>query len=73
MNGVDPNNVFALIAAAMATADAISQDGRQSLDSRDGAGRLRDALRSWRGVAFELRDWTPAASRAPGTTGGAAV
>lgn len=69
MNGVDPNNVFALIAAAMATADAISQDTRQSLDRRDGAGRLRDALRSWKGLAFEYRDWTPAASRVPATTG----
>ncbi|CAM8821730.1 hypothetical protein [Burkholderia pseudomallei] len=59
MNGVDPNNVFALIAAAMATADAIAQDTRQTPDTRDGAGRLRDGLRNWRGVAFELRDWAP--------------
>lgn len=59
MNGVDPNNVFALIAAAMATADSIAQDTRQTPDTRDGAGRLRDGLRSWRGVAFELRDWAP--------------
>ncbi|MPV66397.1 hypothetical protein [Burkholderia sp. BE17] len=69
MNGVDPNNVFALIAAAMATADAINQDTRQPLDSRDGAGRLRDALRSWRGVAFDLRGWTPATPTASATTG----
>ncbi|WP_128972296.1 hypothetical protein [Burkholderia pseudomallei] len=66
---MDSNNIFALIAAAMATAEAISQDTRQSLDSRDGAGRLRDALRSWRPLAWELRDWTPAASRVPATTG----
>ncbi|MDN7545452.1 hypothetical protein [Burkholderia cenocepacia] len=69
MNGIDPNNVFALIAAAMATADVINQDTRQPVDSRDGAGRLRDALRSWKGLAFEYRDWKPAASTASATTG----
>ncbi|MGV4630360.1 hypothetical protein [Burkholderia pseudomallei] len=73
MNGVDSNNIFALIAAAMATADAINQDTRQSLDNRAAAGRLRDGLRSWKGLAFEYRDWTPAASRVPATTGGAAA
>ncbi|CAJ3409171.1 Uncharacterised protein [Burkholderia pseudomallei] len=61
MNGVDPNNLFALLTTAIGTADAISQDTRQSLDSRDGAGRLRDALRSWKGLAFNYREWTPAA------------
>lgn len=61
MTGVDPNNLFALLTTAIGTADAISQDTRQSLDSRDGAGRLRDALRSWKGLAFNYREWTPAA------------
>ncbi|KVR94063.1 MULTISPECIES: hypothetical protein [Burkholderia cepacia complex] len=69
MNGVDPNNIFALIAAAMATADAINQDARQSLDNRAAAGRLRDGLRSWKGLAFSYRDWTPAAPSASATNG----
>jgi hypothetical protein len=59
MTGVDPNNVFALINGAIATADAISQDARQSIDRRTAAGRLRDSLRSWKGLAFAYKDWTP--------------
>ena len=65
MSGLDPNNLFALVNGAIATADAISQDARQSLDSRAAAGRLRDGLRSWKGVAFNYRDWTPAAPATP--------
>lgn len=72
MNGVDPNNLFALLTTAIGTADAISQDTRQTLDSRAAAGRLRDALRSWRPLAWELRDWTPASPTASATTGGPA-
>ena len=67
MSGIDQNNLFAMLAGTIATADAISQDTRQTLDSRAAAGRLRDALRSWRPLAFEFRDWMPAASSA--TTG----
>ncbi|OXJ17243.1 hypothetical protein [Burkholderia sp. HI2500] len=59
MSGVDSSNIFALITAAMATADTISQDPRQSADSRAAAGRLRDGLRSWKGLAFQYRDWAP--------------
>ncbi|NVH69338.1 hypothetical protein G4D37_24710 [Burkholderia pseudomallei] len=69
MSAIDQNNLFAMLAGTIATADAISQDARQTLDSRAAAGRLRDALRSWRPLAFNYRDWTPAASSAPATTG----
>ncbi|OXI91046.1 hypothetical protein CFB40_12135 [Burkholderia sp. AU31652] len=60
MSGIDQNNLFAMLAGTIATADEISQDVRVPLDSRAAAGRLRDALRSWRPLAFALKDWTPA-------------
>lgn len=69
MSGIDQNNLFAMLAGTIATAHAISQDTRQTLDSRAAAGRLRDALRSRRPLAFEFCDWTPAASSAPATDG----
>lgn len=69
MSEIDQNNLFMMLAGTIATADAISQDARQSPDSRAAAGRLRDALRSWRPLAWNYRDWTPAAPTASATTG----
>ncbi|CAJ0742310.1 hypothetical protein [Ralstonia mannitolilytica] len=64
MNGIE-NNVFALLVASIATADAINQDTRMPMTDRAAAGRLRDALKSWRSLAYEYRDWTPAAPAKP--------
>lgn len=64
MNGIE-NNVFALLVAGIATADAISQDVRMPMTDRAAAGRLRDALKSWRGLAYAYRDWTPAPPAKP--------
>lgn len=61
MNGIDPSNVFALLVACISTADAINQDTRMTMTERAAAGRLRDSLKSWKGLAFAYRDWTPAA------------
>lgn len=69
MSAINQNDLFAMLAGTIATADAISQDMRQTPDSRAAAARLRDALRSWRPLAWNYRDWTPAASSAPATTG----
>ncbi|MDO3583677.1 hypothetical protein Q3P04_21385 [Ralstonia pseudosolanacearum] len=65
MNGIDPNNVFALLVSCMSTADAISQDTRLTMTERAAAGRLRDSLKSWKGVAFVFKDWTPAPPAKP--------
>ncbi|MFV8595074.1 hypothetical protein [Ralstonia pseudosolanacearum] len=63
---VDEHNLFALIVAASNTADAIANDLRQTASDRDAAGRIREALKVWRGASFNFRDWQPAA---PATTG----
>ncbi|WP_247394055.1 hypothetical protein [Ralstonia pseudosolanacearum] len=70
MNGIDPNNLFALMVACIKTADAINQDTRMAMTDRAAAGRLRDALQSWKGLAYAYRDWTPAA---PAKTGAPAA
>ncbi|MFC0130735.1 hypothetical protein [Ralstonia solanacearum] len=61
MNGIDPNNMFALLVACISTADAINQDTRMAMTDRAAAGRLRDSLQSWKGLAFAYKDRTPAA------------
>jgi hypothetical protein len=65
MANVDSNNLFSMCVAMISTADALSQDASISADLNAAAGRLRDAMKSWKGVAYAFRDVTPP------TTGGA--
>lgn len=59
MSTIDANNVFALVAQAAATADAIANDSRQTATDRAVAGCLRDAMKAWRGASFQFKDWQP--------------
>ncbi|NRO99216.1 hypothetical protein GWC77_25305 [Paraburkholderia sp. NMBU_R16] len=60
MSGIDPNNLFDLIAAAAVTADAIASDTRLSANDRAVAASIRDVAKAWRRPAFDrFSDWTP--------------
>ncbi|CAN7264821.1 hypothetical protein LJR230_001070 [Trinickia sp. LjRoot230] len=60
--GIDQNNLFDLMVAAVNTADAIANDTRQAAKNRAVAAMIRDSAKAWRRPAFDyFRDWTPAA------------
>ncbi|URF05267.1 hypothetical protein [Cupriavidus campinensis] len=59
---VDENNLFALIVSATNTADAIANDARQTASDREVARRIRDAIKVWKGTAFNFREWHPGAA-----------
>lgn len=59
---VDENNLFALIVSATNTADAIANDARQTASDREAARRIREAMKVWKGTAFNFREWKPASA-----------
>jgi hypothetical protein len=54
------SDLFSLTVAVISTADAFAQDDTQSADLRAAAGRLRDAMKSFKGVAYRFRGLVPA-------------
>ena len=65
---VDENNLFALLVTASNTADAIANDASQTKGDRDAAARIREALKAWKGAAFNFCDWKPGGTATTGAS-----
>ncbi|EHP42306.1 hypothetical protein OR16_15294 [Cupriavidus basilensis OR16] len=57
---MNDQDLFSQLVSAISTADKIAADTRLAAKDRDTAGRIREALKVWKGAAFQFKDYQPA-------------